>query len=332
MTVTSLKVDKKLLKVNETGYTDKWSKDTYSYFHMFDRNVLLAVPREGIQGASDLSKWKQKAIELTYDIKNKGLIAGRTEMVRIVNEEYGLTVPGRNTFDNKCKDLDDIYCIVGNKEWYYQNIEYSRNVIYHLLYLISRSGYNSWLINAEKEWMKDHGILYETGQLDSQHKSNVKGFVNVIMQSMFSNTIQKAFRKKMLFLYGEFITVRNRKASTDLNKFKFSPHVFKSTYKGYIVTPTKTTPSVKTLPDIFRTGKQWIQDCRSLNLDVDEIQDLVVSFYANKKVIQKTHKIKHVAADLLTNDFNMIVENDINNNISTGKIYFIEFFDYINLI
>ena len=97
-------------------------------------------------------------------------------------------------------------------------------------------------------------------------------------------------------------------------------------------TPTKTTPSVKTLPDIFRTGKQWIQDCRCLNLDVDEIQDLVVSFYANKKVIQKTHKIKHVAADLLTNDFNMIVENDINNNISTGKIYFIEFFDYINLI
>ena len=106
MITTLLKVPKNLLKVNETGYTDKWCKDTYSYFHMFDRLIPFAVPCEGNQGSTDLLKWKDKAITLTYEIKNRGLVAVRQEMVRIVNKEYNLAVPGRNVFDSTCKDID----------------------------------------------------------------------------------------------------------------------------------------------------------------------------------------------------------------------------------
>ena len=93
--INALKVPVKLLHVNETQYTTKWSQQTYSYYHMFDHGVTLAVPREGNLGTYDFKKWKDKAVALTYNIKNKGLLAGRTEMVRIANEEYGLTVPGR---------------------------------------------------------------------------------------------------------------------------------------------------------------------------------------------------------------------------------------------
>ena len=193
MSVSSLKVPKKLLHINETAYTDKWVKETYSYFHLFDSNVSLAAPRQGILGKKDLANWKAKAISLSYNIKNKGLIAGRKELVRIANEEYGLTVPGRLSLDNKCKDIDDIFCILGDRDWFYNDVVYSRNVIYHLLYLSSRSGYNSWLINAEKEWMQEQGISYESKDLDSNSKSNIKGFVYTIMNSTFANTTQKAF-------------------------------------------------------------------------------------------------------------------------------------------
>ena len=254
MVASSLKVRKNLLKVNETGYTDKWCKDTYSYFHMFDRSITFAVPGKGNQGSSDLSRWKDKAIALTYDIKNRGIVAGREEMVRIINEEYNLTIPGRTNFDNKYKDADDIFCIIGNKDWYYKDKDYSRNVVYHLLYLISRPGYNSWLINAEKEWMEERNIMYDTSKLDCSHKSNVKGFVYKIMNSIFSNTSQKTFCKKLLYCYQEFITVRNRKKFDESNKFLFFPYVFKNMYKGYIVKPRQATESVKTMPDILRAG------------------------------------------------------------------------------
>ena len=74
MVTTLLKVPKNLLKVNETGHTDKWCKDTYSYFHMFDHSIPFAVPGQGNQGSTDLSRWKDMAIALTYDIKNRGLV------------------------------------------------------------------------------------------------------------------------------------------------------------------------------------------------------------------------------------------------------------------
>ena len=253
MVATSLKIPKKLLKVNETGYTDEWAKETYSFFHMFDRSIHLAAPRDGDQGSVDLSKWKSKAIELTYEIKNRGLVAGRREMVRIINEEYNLTVPGRNMLDNRCKDID--------------------------------TGYNSWLINAEKEWMEQNNVMYDTPELELNHKSNVKGFVYTIMNSTFSNTTQKAFRKKLLYCYQEFVTVRNRKKFDESNEFLFSPYVFKNTYNGYIVTPKQPTSLSKTMPSILRAGKSWIKECKGLKMDENQIHNLVSQLYNNKTVL-----------------------------------------------
>ena len=52
--INALKVPVKLLHVNETQYTTKWSQQTYSYYHMFDKGVTLAAPREDNLGVYDL--------------------------------------------------------------------------------------------------------------------------------------------------------------------------------------------------------------------------------------------------------------------------------------
>ena len=320
MSVSSLKVPKKLLHINETAYTDNWSIETYSYFHLFDRTINLVAPRQGSLGTNDLANWKNKAVSLAYNIKNKGLIEGRKEMVRIANEEYGLTVPGRVSLDNKCKDIDDILCVLGDREWYYSDIVYSRNVIYHLLYLISRPGYNSWLINAEKVWMEKYEVSYETSELNSNSKSNIKGFVYTIMNSTYANTTQKAFRKKLLFMYQEFITVRYRKKFTVSHDFDFTPYIFKNTYKGYIVTPKKKTSSFKTLPDVFRAGKDWIKDCKALKLYLAKINLLVERFYKKETMIinagEQTHKNDNEQQKAMSGN---VHEIDVSDNDESGK-------------
>ena len=71
--------------------------------------------RDGAHGSNNLKQWKDKTtILLTYTIKNKKLTGDRTEMVCLASEEYGLTVPGRNSFDDYYKDIGGIFYIVGN--------------------------------------------------------------------------------------------------------------------------------------------------------------------------------------------------------------------------
>ena len=107
--------------------------------------------------------------------------------------------------------------------------------------------------------MGECNIKYDSPVLDCSHKSNVKGFVYRIMNSMFSNTSQKAFRKKLLCCYQEFITLQNRKKFDESNKFLFPPYIFKITYKGYIVTPRQDKQSSKTMPDILRAGNHGLK-------------------------------------------------------------------------
>ena len=187
------------------------------------------------------------------------------------------------------------------------------------LYLISRPGYNSWLINAEKKWMEEYNIKYDSPVLDCSHKSNVKGFVYRIMNSMFSNTSQKAFRKKLLCCYQEFITVRNRKKFDESNKFLFPPYIFKSTYKGYIVTPRQEKKSSKTMQDILCAGKSWIKDCQGFQMDVTQIHNLVNQLY-NKKLVVRSRDNSGILLETDDQQTDLMEEEAENIlNISGGK-------------
>ena len=86
-----LKVPLKLLHINETLYTDEWMKLTYKYHHFFQESLNETRPQEG---ENNLQQWKTKAILMTHEIKQKGMIAGRRELCRVAKEEYGLTIPG----------------------------------------------------------------------------------------------------------------------------------------------------------------------------------------------------------------------------------------------
>ena len=86
--------------------------------------------------------------------------------------------------------------MISNSDWYYTDVHQKCNIIYHFLYGLTRPGNNVWLINAEKKWMEQKGIVYDYDNINTKHKTCIKGFVYSIMHSMFSNHIQKTFRKK----------------------------------------------------------------------------------------------------------------------------------------
>ena len=74
--IAKFKIPPKLLQINETAYTDKWSKDTFHYCHVFDENITtFTVPQS--ESSNELRLWKMKAKNLTHEIKNKGMIPGR---------------------------------------------------------------------------------------------------------------------------------------------------------------------------------------------------------------------------------------------------------------
>ncbi len=77
-----VKIPPNLLQINETSYTDKWSKDTFRYCHVFDKNITtFTVPQS--ETSNDLHLWKMKAKNLTHEIKNKGMIAGREKFAAL---------------------------------------------------------------------------------------------------------------------------------------------------------------------------------------------------------------------------------------------------------
>ena len=129
-------------------------------------------------------------------------------------------------------------------------------------------------------------------------KSKAKGFVYTIMHCTFANSTQKVFCQKLLFLYQEFITVRNRKKFSVTNEYTFTPCLFKNTYKGCIVTPKIIIPTRKTDPGILKNGKQWVDECKEQQMSIDEIARFVQTFFHNKKVI--TVNFFHSAENELT--------------------------------
>ncbi len=75
-----------------------------------------------LAGERDLKEWKAKAILMTHEIKQRGMIARRYELCRVAKEDYGLTLPGCLDSNSHCTDIDDILCVVTNPDWYYDDI------------------------------------------------------------------------------------------------------------------------------------------------------------------------------------------------------------------
>ena len=55
------------------------------------------------EGESNLHQWKTKAILMTHEIKQKGMIAGRRELCRVAKEEYSWKQLGQQVQEIRSK-------------------------------------------------------------------------------------------------------------------------------------------------------------------------------------------------------------------------------------
>ena len=64
-----------------------------------------------------------------------------------------------------------------------------------------------WLQFAEKNWLKKYNISYDYS--NCKRVTETRGFVYKLMNSTFSNTIIKTFKRSMVTNLGEYISVRD---------------------------------------------------------------------------------------------------------------------------
>ena len=57
-------------------------------------------------------------------------------------------------------NIDNVMSIITDEDWYMTNKTLKQNIVYHLMYGLTRSGMNGWLLEQEKKWMQDHKLEY----------------------------------------------------------------------------------------------------------------------------------------------------------------------------
>ena len=197
-----------LLPKNEKHLTEGWLHKTIKYKHLFDINV---IDEDDVHGNDiDIEEWKKICLKLMKNIKQRGISAGRKHLVNLASYTFGLRLTDSDT--NKLVRptcISDVFSIVTNKDWYLKNKKRSRNIIYQLVYGITRSGLNNWVEEEEQRILNELRIQYKTdGKV--VRKSILKGFVHKLLISVFSNTTIKYFQNGMERSFGEFISVRKK--------------------------------------------------------------------------------------------------------------------------
>ena len=290
----------KLLPVSEQQYTTKWAESTYSYRCLFDTSVTSHYSKND----TEVEEWRLKALQLMKEIKQIGLAQGRLEIVNLARNHYGMRMP--NAPSCKPTTIDDVMLIIEDKNWYQDNTPFKHNIIYHLVYGLTRCGMNGWLLTQEQEWLRDNKLQYSTDEVGIR-KTKLRGFVYSIMNSQFSNSTTKLFRTVMKRKYGEFITVRKPLYNLK-QKYVYTEQTFLGG-NGYIVTCIDTTIHHQNIPTdtVEDVGVKWIQACQDEGTLLPQIHDLLDELY----VPPKQH----------SEDINCVVrDNDINNTLTMGAI------------
>ena len=262
----------KLLPLNERHYTPLWAQQTYCYRYLFNKNVTS----QSYRSDAELQEWQFEAIQLMKEIKQIGIDYGQGEIVQLAYEHYGMTMP--NTTNCRPTNIDDIMTIIEDESWYKNNKVYKQNIIYHLIYGITRSGMNGWLINQERKWLRVHQIRYNEEEVGLR-KTKLRGFVYSIMNSKFSNSTIKLFKTVMQRKYGEFISVRKPVISSRSNLI-YTVRNFLGC-SGYVVQckdiqdhfDQEDTNSIET------SGRHWIAVCKKEKLCLPDIHAMVDDFY-----------------------------------------------------
>ena len=259
----------KLLPLNERYFTTEWAQKTYSYRFLFD----ISVTSQSYKCDSEVEDWRLQALQMMKEIKQIGIACGRQEIVNIARDHYGMTMA--HACNSKPTNIDDVISIIGSDDWYNNNKIYKQNIIYHLMYGLTRSGMNAWLLKEERKWLQTHQIHYDDNEVGIK-KTKLRGFVYSIMNSKFSNSTIKLFHTVMKRKFGEFITVQKPIHNVNSNLLYSECHFFGGI--GYLVTCQNYSEHLKytegeTIKDI---GQRWIALCQEKHkMSVADIHSMV---------------------------------------------------------
>ena len=273
-----------LLPINEKDITEEWAKDTYDHCHLFSQEVTGTV----WESYEDLKRWMRIATNLMKDIKCHGVEAGRQRIVHLANHKYNLTLPsnGKGLVEEAMApvNINDVVEIISDPGWYSDNTFEKQDIIHDLVYGITRKSNNFWLITAEKKWMEKYFVFYSAQR---RHRiTESRGFVYKLMNSIFSNSTIRMFKRAMLSSLGEYISVRDNAkllkkiASGQISDYSVTSRNF-SAGKGYIVKHLKglkRNNRIKPTKDCTN-GKSWISECVQKNMTFNSIINLAKAHY-----------------------------------------------------
>ena len=150
-----------LPKFSHHTNNDQWLKDTYQYFHGFNKSVKKDVHKM----EEDLQKWKSCAVSLINNLKDTGLSYAMNKIVRCAQMRFELTT--KKGFP--IMKWTDVVTLFQDHEWYYSNVEKHKRILYFFQYGIFCSGHNNWLIEASYNWMQQHEVVYN--DMDMKQKN-----------------------------------------------------------------------------------------------------------------------------------------------------------------
>ena len=266
-----------LLPKNEKHLTEEWLHKTIKYKHLFDINV---IDKDDVHD-NDIEEWKKICLKLMKSIKQRGISVGRKHLVNLACDTFGLRLTDSDTNELvRPTCISDVFSIVTNKDWYERNKKRSRNIIYQLVYGITRSGLNNWVEEEEQRILNELRIQYKTDG-EVVRKSILKGFVHKLLISIFSNTTIKYFQNGMERSFGEFISVRKKKGSSSKRmQYDYKPYKFAGGH-GYIVSCKSSQNDISDLyiQDMYSTGRSWVMQCKQKKLSIDSIIQMVNVYY-----------------------------------------------------
>ena len=286
-TLTHRSIDSDLFPMTEKQLTLNWARKTYFNFHLFDRSH---VPTSKYGSDDELNKWILKAKSLMKDIKMKGSHAGKLEVVRIACNEYDLHLPQKPgdfvSQPQKPLNIKEVVAIVSDPEWYYANKTYNQNVIHHLVYGLTRKTNNLWLIEIEREWLKDNQVTYNYD--NCTRITDSRGFVYKLMNSTFSNTISKMFKRAMVSKLGEYITVRDKDQmiskidSGERDDLEYEARTF-THGKGVVISKKYKNNTLPTITNRIISNEPqmglWVKQCIRNGMDWNHIQTKVKDIF-----------------------------------------------------
>ena len=237
-------IPRDLFPKKSSQITKEWCENTYKYFHCFDSSVRSRM----YSNDDDLTKWETCAIALMDEIKDKGFLEAKNEIVRLARKRFNLkTVEEQKEIIN----FEEVVKLFKSSTWYHTNVDHKRYILYMFQYGIFRTTSNTWMHEAAYDWMYAHNVTYEPlNKISSKHKTK-KGFIQELLHLKSSNNIQDRFMRTCKRYLGQYLLCRDRlpnKAKDDTKEIKELTFMNYSAYLVIDKTHTNTLPNLSEDP------------------------------------------------------------------------------------